>query len=829
MAFNTEMAASKHSAEIGRERDSFNNNTDPENYEKITLKVKSVLHFSKDSGFFVFEGELPEGTYAPRITINGSRVISNKYLVQGVSFSFGEGSRVGHNIECTGNWVEHKQYGVQFQAAYINDQLPNSLSALKLYLSSGRVKHIGKATAEAIIEKWGERTFHILEKDYKKLSLISGITEKKAGEINKDWLSKSIVYDIVSYLGVHGIGEAAAIKVYEFFSSKNLSPIPEIEKNPYVLTQVEGVGFKTADKLALSLGIPFDADMRLKASLLYDLNEKIKKEGNMAVPAKEWIENSAKELSLPVDQIFKVCKFLTEKKEVIIRKLEIKKVISQGFGRPSKIVTSVEECVSPKWAAYIELNTAKTFRRLLDTQPRVSEEDKKIILEEIYSPRRQLDKSQQEAAWIALTSPFSIITGGPGTGKTTTLRSIVNIANMLKWNVVLSAPTGKAAKRMESAIGKESMTIHRRLKYVPNMGFQFNEKQKMEGDLFIIDETSMVDASLLYSWICAIPDGARILFVGDSNQLSSVGSGDVLRDFINSKVIAMSKLRFVHRTGVNSQIPLNAELVNEGKTPSFGGNVWTDEYTFIEANTNEDIIKNILEVVTGLIANGVPRNDIQILCPQKNGDVGTDNMNMLLRWKLNEKANINDYDDELNPVPPIIEGDRLMQTKNDYEEELFNGDIGYVKDLDLSTENFLFETEDFREVPLLLKNTKDMLLAYAITIHKSQGSENPVIIIPISENHSFTLNKNLLYTGITRGKQKVILIGNKMTTAKTVEKREQNFRITGFVRELQRCCPQINEENINRLPVNPKNEKLNKESFNWDEEDEHSFLNGYKD
>lgn len=826
MAFNTDMAQSKHSAELDRERDSLNHN--PEDYEKIILKVKHVLHFSKDSGFFVFEGEIPDGSYAPRITINGSRIITNKYLVQGVSLSFGEGSRVGHSIECTGNWVEHKQYGVQFHAAYINEQLPKSISALKLYLSSGRVKHIGKTTAEAIIEKWGEQTFHILEKDYKKLALISGISEKKAAEINKDWLSKSIVYDIVSYLGVHGIGEAAAIKVFEFFNEKGLPPIAEIEKNPYTLTQIEGVGFKTADKLALSLGIPFDAEMRLKASLLYELNEKVKREGNMAFPAKDWIENSAKELSLPVAQIFKVCKFLTEKKEVVIRKLPVKRTISQGFGRATKVFESVEECVSPKWAAFTELNTAKSFRRLMDTKPSVSSQDKELILKEIYSSRRKLDKSQQEAAWIALTSPFSIITGGPGTGKTTTLRSIVNIANMLNWNVVLAAPTGKAAKRMESAIGKESMTIHRRLKMIPGMGFQFNENNKMEGDLFIIDETSMVDASLLYSWISAIPDGARLLFVGDSDQLSSVGSGDVLRDFIDSNVISVSRLKFIHRTGVNSQIPYNAGLVNAGKAPSFEGNVWTDDYAFIEARNNEEILKNMIEVITGLIANGTPRKDIQILCPQKNGDAGTDNLNLLLRWKLNEHANYNDYDDELNPVPPVIEGDRLMQTKNDYEEELFNGDIGYVKDLDLSTENFLFETEDFREIPLLLKNTKDMLLAYAITIHKSQGSENPIIIIPISENHSFTLNKNLLYTGITRGKQKVILIGNKATTIKAVQKQDQNFRITGFVRELQRCCPQINAENVIHLPVNPEHEKRNKENFNWDEQDDEVFLDGFK-
>lgn len=827
MAFNTDIASSRHSADITREIEQ-NEQPSPENYEKITLKIKTVIHTSKETGFFVFEGDVPKEIPPPRININGKRFIAQRYLVQGTSFSFTDENRKDQIVECLGSWIEHPQYGVQFHAVYVNEKLPASPIALKSYLEAGRIKHIGKTTANAIMNRWGEEAFKILDEDYMCLTEINGISEKKAKEIHEDWKSKNAMYEIVSYLGLYGLGESVALKVFEHFMDTGKDPIEQIELNPYVLTNVDGIGFKTADKLALALGLTHDDPKRLTAALLFELDEKVKKDGNMAVSLNDWLDSSSKDLDLSKKEIFKICQKLCNDGKIIVRKLSVTRFIKGNFGSPVQKVTTEEECVSPRWAAITELNIAKNFKRLIESQPEFDKKFLELITSEIYSERRHLDISQQKATWLALTSPFSVITGGPGTGKTTTLRSVVDIAGMLGWKIVLAAPTGKATKRMEQAIGRESMTIHRRLKYKPPTGFEYNQNNKMDGTLFVVDETSMVDASLMFSWISAIPDGARLLFVGDADQLPSVGAGDVLRDLIKSGVIPVSRLEFLHRTGQNSDIPINAQLINSGKPPSFSGNVWGDDYAFLEADSNDQIFDKMMEIIDGLLRNGEDPNNIQILCPQKNGPTGTDNLNYHLRWKLNKEVKKEDYDDELNPVPPFVNGDRVMQIKNDYEIELFNGDIGYITDMDNVDKSFIFCSEDLNEVSMDMKMAKNLQLAYAMTVHKSQGSEAPIIIIPVSKDHSFTLNRNLLYTGVTRGKKKVILIGDKKVVVQTVKKEMQQYRITGLIRELNRLCPQVNEKNVLPFPQNPIGLKRLEEAFNWDNEDDENFNEGYK-
>lgn len=838
MAFQSNNVGVKHSIESDLEKEDIK-------YETISLVVKNIRTANKDTGFFVFEGEFPKGTMPPRIIIDGEVHLCKTFTVQGVSNTFTETDRVGQIINCVGKWQNHPTYGLQFQTLFINEKIPrsgdDSISTLETYLSSGRIKFIGKSTAKLMISKWGKECFEILDKNFYRLTELPTINEEKALKIHEEWLEKNAVYEIVSYLGLHGVGESLANKVFNFFKEKQKNNDEEyiyddekpttknvletIKKNPYILTNVDGIGFSTADRVALSLGFSPEDPLRLYSAIFHELNEKIQKDGNMAIPVTEWIESSARSLQLSSKKVHEICQSLVNERQVVLRKLPVTtfprmKGVKSGFEQP---VTKVVDCVSPNWCAYNELNIAKEFKRLIDTQPEIKESSKKKILKELNSKRRNLDLSQKEAAWTALSNPFSVITGGPGSGKTTTLKTIVEIAEKaLGLQVVLAAPTGKAAKRMNKAIGRESQTIHRRLDYKPPMGFQNNRYNKLIGDLFIIDENSMVDSPLFLSWLEAIPDGAMVLFVGDADQLPSVGCGDVMRDLMASGVIPVSRLRGLHRTGKGSTIPINAALVNSGKPPRFSGNVWRDDYAFVNSKDDVEIFENLLKVVEGLIKKGTDPKDIQILSAQKNGTVGTENLNETLRLILNENATV--YRGFETGIPSYINGERLMQIKNNYDSEIFNGDMGYLQKYNEKEGTFEYVNDDNEVISLTTKNLKEMIYGYAITVHKSQGSENPVIIIPLSSNHQFTLNRNLLYTAITRGKEKVIIIGSKETAIITAQKQSQQYRITGLCRELRRFCPKWEgklEENLfnDNEDENKENKKtLDEIENNWSNE-----------
>lgn len=788
MGFKTGIAGSRKAVHHAQE--SMVAEEEESQIEKISLRVNNVIHFSEDTGFFVFEGESASKNPL-RVTINGIPYFNNKFTVQGISPTFGEHKRVGQVIDCVGKWKTHNKYGIQFETVYINEQLPESPEALLNYLSSKRVKGIGPAIAKNIVNKWGMDAFNIFDNHPEKLLEISGITEEKMISISKSWKEKRMVYEIVSYLGQYGVGEGSAIKVYKQFESikeknKDFDIIGKITENPYIMVDIEGIGFKTADKVAIAMGFPLDHPLRLKAALNYELQEKTNKEGNTAIPVSQWISEAAKDLRMENEEIQAICQDLVNTYQVYLRDLPILSVEYRGVNKEPHIVENRQLCVSPYKMVAAEKFIAKNLKRLVNTAPKISETIRTMFETEIASERRKMDDSQRSAALLVLNNPIVVLTGGPGTGKTTTLKNIVNIAMEAKLNVVLASPTGKASKRMEEAIGLEAKTIHRTLGSQGNT-FNFNKKNKMDGDFFIIDENSMMDTVLMNAWLEAIPDGAKVLFVGDADQLPSVGAGDVMRDFINSNTIPVARLTEVHRTAKGSEININAQLVNQGKMPKVGGNLWRDDYIFIETEGEIAIQEKMLEVVEALLEKGANPNDIQILCPQKNKEIGTETMNSYLRWILNPKA---PEPEDVMSMPYFFDGEKIMQTSNDYELEVFNGDMGLVSDI-LEDESFIFNSEDGKKVDMNKTNYSNLEFGYAITIHKSQGSEKPIVIIPVSSVHSFTLNRNLIYTGMTRAKQKLIIVGEQRAMFLAVKKLSQKLRITGLVDELRREMPVI--------------------------------------
>lgn len=750
---------------------------------KITVKVLNVKHKSDESGFFVFQAE-PVGNMGS-IIVNGIPYFNKTFNVQGVSEGFSEHSRIGQIMDCVGNWKIHNKYGIQFEAIYINEQLPNDVVALEKYLSSGRIKGITPKMAEKMVEKWGMKCIDVLDYEIDTLKEIKELTDEKLEQIKKQWQEKRSVYKIVSYLGQFGLGENLAVKVYRYFNKlKKLGKIPEnidvielIKKNPYSLTKVEGVGFKSADKIGLGIGLKPDNRLRLKAALVFRLEESTTREGNTCIPVEEWLDNSVKSLRIPLNEIKEIAQELVNKREVILRDVP---VYFSKVHKGSTILDSViKTCVSPMSLVNAEKAIAFKIKEVMNNDV-LTTSQKDFVKKEVMLESRVMDNSQREAAYTVLTSPVSVLTGGPGTGKTTTLRNIVDIATKMGKQVVLASPTGKAAKRMEEAIGMQAQTIHRTLVYQDG-AFTHNRYNPLSGNIFIVDESSMLDTLLGASWVTAIPEKAQIIFVGDADQLPSVGAGDVLRDLINSGKIPVARLTEIHRQANGSGIAINAQLINQGKAPEKNGNIKIDDFVFLEVEGDEEIQDKIMDVIDELIEDGVQHKDIQVLSPQRTKDVGTESLNALLRWQLNPQA---PDPSTIEVFPHFFNGERVMQIVNNYDEEIFNGDMGYVSDYK-DDGTFIYNSLDQRMIKMSSANLKELEMGYAQTVHKSQGSESPYIIMPISKSHMFTLNRNNVYTGITRAKKKVIMIGQYTVLLDSIKKLEQRFRTTGLLQELK--------------------------------------------
>lgn len=762
----------------------------------ITVDLKSFRFIGQDTGFFIAKctsKDTPK--HLPAMWRN--RFNPNDVTIKGTSLALASMDHVGSTIECQGEWVMDPKFGLQFQFQWAREALPTTLDALEKYLSLGRIKGIGPATAKQIVSKFGMETLDVISTKPEKLLEISGITQTKLNAIVKEWEKKKHTYQLSSFFGLYNIGEVWIPKIIESLGPDHLEA--RVRENPYLLIHVDGIGFATADKMALALGLPRQSPKRAEAMLLHLLNDYTSKKGHTACPVDEWFRDASQQLGLSNEVLQPIAQNLINKKTVVLRNLPVSREDLSGHGYNDQAV--ITPCVSLRKEMMAERSVANNLARLLALSTGLGQEEQMIVYE-VLGQKTQLDPSQVEGVLGVLQNPVSVLTGGPGTGKTTTLKSVIDIAEAMKWEVVLAAPTGRAAKRMEEAIGRPAATIHRTLKFSPKEGFQHNRNNPLFGKLFVIDEASMIDNQLGASWMSALPENARLVFVGDIDQLPSVGAGNFLKDIITSTACPVFRLNRVHRQVKGSLIADAASKILQGKMPVLDADPWKDDFAWLcppqgmsSAEVNEFISSTIQSLTEGFLKKGYKKEDIQILSPQRDGLVGVNGLNDTMRWVLNEKGKPSQaVEDDDN----FALGDRLLVNKNNYDKEIFNGDMGIVEEIDNEDGSMKLRMEDDRIVELERLDRKYLTFGYAITVHKSQGGERPVIIMPCSPSHSFSMNKNLLYTGITRGKDKVIVVGSAKTLHQALSKQAKMYRLTGLVDEIKRVIPLEKKEEVSQ-------------------------------
>jgi exodeoxyribonuclease V alpha subunit len=671
------------------------------------------------------------------------------------------GINPGESLKLTGNWVHNKKFGEQFQVETFEVTIPATLLGIQKYLASGLIKGIGLIMSERIVEKFGLHTLEVIEKKPERLSEVEGIGPKRISMIKKTWEEQKEIKEIMIFLQGHGVSASYSAKIYKQYGSQSIEMVRE---NPYRLAHdIYGTGFITADKIAQNLGIDRNSLIRAKAGLIYVLNQ-LTEEGHVYYPENQLIHKAREILHVDEEIIFQAVRELSKEKELFLEDLEPEGNLRAVFLAPFYVA---ERGVAQR---LINLKESPSNIRPIHPEKAIEWVQQKLGIE--------LAQRQEEAVLLAATSKVLIITGGPGTGKTTIITAILRIFQQLQLRVLLAAPTGRAAKRMNEATSWEAKTIHRLLEYSPHKGgFKKDQDDPLEADVVIIDETSMVDTLLMHHLLKAIPSHAHLILVGDVDQLPSVGPGNVLKDIIRSGRFTVVTLTEIFRQARESMIVVNAHKVNQGEFPVLKGIDKSEEtdFRFIQEEDPEKILQNILDLCSERIPGQCrfhPLKEIQVLAPMHKGTIGVANLNIELQKRL-------------NPGPSGITrgawnfrlGDKVMQIVNNYDKDVFNGDIGWISKIDPEEREVVIDF-DGRPVPYDYSDLDEVVLAYAVSVHKSQGSEYPVVILPVVTQHYLLLQRNLIYTGITRAKKRVILIGTKKALAIAIRNNKPQRRYT---------------------------------------------------
>lgn len=774
-----------------------------QSYQKITCIVNRFIFTDDESGFFVFQAQLAEGEPNVSAKVNGKTFAGRRFAVVGTSLLLVQTVVEGQEVEVWGAFEQGKQPdSIQFSASAIQEKIPTKPKAIELFLSSGKIYGIGPKKAKKIVSKFGARTIEILDSNPDLLLEVEGINPKSLQMIVQSWREWRSIYEIVATMRLYGVGDVAGVKIFNHFKERSLNII---KSEPYLLTEVPSIGFKTADKIAQSIGISPIDQQRIEKCILYTLEE-IAEKGNTAYPKEDLSFKVNETLQIDPQLIDAQIENLITKDLLIPKKVKIKS-LKNKYAEQFDIVE--KDGVAHKKIHNTELRIAKELKRLIDSPILESEGDtQKHINEFLGDNPNKLDESQLEAAKNVLFNKVSILTGGPGTGKTHTIKSLLNYFDTIGKKAyivtdegsenapanglqsVLCAPTGRAAKKMEEATGKSGSTIHRLLGFKEGQ-FVFNEMNKLKGDVFIIDESSMIDIWLMNAFLKAIPSDARLVFVGDVDQLPSVGAGDVLKDMINSGKIPVSRLSVIHRQALNSNIIVAAHAIIHKKVPPLFDINSNSDFVFVERDGNEEIHDAMMEIIADMVSKGIPHEDIQILTPKKESDVGTHKLNQSMRGILNPKY-LNYQDTKAKFVP----GDRVMQYKNNRELDIYNGDTGTVESIDIDSATIDVRFDE-KKIEFSGQSLSNLNLSYAITVHKSQGSDYPYVIIPLSKSHTFMWDVNLLYTAVTRGKKRVILVGEKKTLFFSVANFKQTDRITGLKDQI---IEHFNEPKVVNVP-----------------------------
>ena len=695
----------------------------------------------------------------------------------------------GASIEATGNYITHPVYGKQFQISSYVEKMPEDALAMERYLGSGAIKGIGAALAARIVRRFGNDTMRIVEEEPERLAEIKGISEKKALEIAEQMTEKADMRRAMVFLQKYGISLNLGAKIYQKYGQ---SVYGVLQENPYRLAEdISGVGFRIADEIASRIGIHTDSDYRIRSGMLYTLLQ-ASGEGHIYLPKEELFSRASRLLGVDVSYMEKHLMDMVVDRKLILKETE------EGI------------VVYPTQYYYLELNSAKMLCELNILCPEDEQMMKKRISRIEKETGTELDEMQKQAVASAAQHGLFILTGGPGTGKTTTINAIIRYFEEEGAELRLAAPTGRAAKRMTEATGYEAQTIHRLLELngLPEgeqegraVHFDRNSENPLEADVIIIDEMSMVDISLMYSLLLAVTAGTRLILVGDENQLPSVGPGNVLRDIIRSGCFPVVELKKIFRQASESDIVVNAHKINRGEQVTINNK--SRDFFFLKRYDADIIIR----VVIALIQEKLPRYvdakpyEIQVLTPMRKGLLGVERLNQILQRYLNppdEKKKEKEIGQRL-----FREGDKVMQVKNNYQLEweilgrykipvdkgvgVFNGDTGIMTEINEFAETATVEFEDGRQAQYSFKQLEELELAYAVTIHKSQGSEYPAVILPILSGPRMLMNRNLLYTAVTRARKCVTVVGSENTFAEMIRNEKQQQRYSSLdkrIREL---------------------------------------------
>lgn len=657
----------------------------------------------------------------------------------------------GQHIEIEGEYTTHAKHGLQFLASHCEQITPVTRDGIERYLGSGLIKGIGPGLAKRIVKHFKEKTLEIIENDPEQLKKVSGIGEDRTQKITQAWDALRQIKEIMLFLHSHGTSTNIAIKIHKTYGEQS---IDIVKNNPYRLEEdIYGIGFKTADKIAQNLGLPKNHPSRIEAGIVYLLNQSAE-EGHVFTKEEDIVQQAKTLLKLDTSFIQAGIERLSSqeriKKEILHEGL-LESIIQDPSDENHQ---NIEEVIFYLPHLYFsECGVAAHIRELL-SHPIKPRQSLLIVDKEV------LSKEQEMAVDMALKYPVSVITGGPGTGKTTCLKALIQNLELNNIRYALVSPTGRAAKRLSEATLRPASTIHRLLSYNPAEGFKFHEGKPLNIDFLIVDESSMLDIVLAYQLLRAIKPGSQVLFVGDVDQLPSVGSGDVLRHIINSGAVPIYRLNKIFRQSENSEIIYNAHRINQGKSPVFSNDTHGDFFLFPaeDAKTAADWI---IEVVTKRIPNNFGLDafkDIQVLTPLYRGQAGVDYLNELLQARLNPPHTQKTEQKLFGKTFRV--GDKVMQIRNNYDKDVFNGDIGMIDDINRIDQTLTVKMDGIRDVMYDFSEADELVLAYAITIHKSQGSEFPAIVMPVITQHYILLQRNLIYTGITRAEKLCVLIGN---------------------------------------------------------------------
>ena len=676
----------------------------------------------------------------------------------------------GEEIAARGEWIEDDQFGSQFRASEISTSEPDNLKGIERYLGSGLIEGIGPTYAKKLVNKFGPEVFNIIDDRSKRLEEVEGIGPKRRKEIKKSWEKQKSVRRIMVFLHQHGISTARAVRIYKTYGDES---IKKLKNNPYRLSHdLHGVGFKTADTIASKLGINFDDWSRIEAGLQFAL-QTATGNGHCALPETELIESTTELLGVDQIKIEDCLKKIITKSEVIRDEINSVPMIF-----PPQLITS-EKIVSQK---ILNLASKKPDYPKFEIEKALSWCQKKIGY--------PLAEGQRKAVELALRERVLIITGGPGVGKTTILRSVLMILRAKKVAPILCAPTGRAAKRMSETTGLEASTIHRLLEFKGQSGkFAHDENNPVEGDLFIVDEASMIDIQLMSSFLRALPKNAHLILVGDVDQLPSVGPGSVLSDMIQSNELPVARLNEIFRQSSESRIITAAHEINEGILPielsKSARNNPNSDFFFISSDEPDKTAETIANIVSLRVPEKLgldPVNDIQVITPMHRGSLGTQALNRKLQDSLNP-ASESTFEIERFGARYRV-GDKVIQTRNNYDKETLNGDIGKVIEISTDPGKVIIQFSGQRTVSYEPGELDEISPGFAITVHKSQGSEFPCVVIPVSTQHFLLLQRNLLYTAITRGSQVVVLVGQKKAAAMAVKNIDTKERYRGLLQRL---------------------------------------------